>query len=69
MVNDETSMRNPDLSTRIYLTATNVEKCRLLSENTREKEEAKRKQKRRQPPKIFIIKKSDLEIFRNARTP
>ena len=42
MVNDETSMRNPDLSTRIYLTATNVEKCRLLSENMKGKEEAKK---------------------------
>ena len=42
LVNDETSMRNPDSRTRIYLTAAKVVKFRLVADNRREKEEAKK---------------------------
>ena len=69
LVNDETSSRNPDSSLGIYLTTDKVSQYRLVAENRREKEEAKRKQKRRQPPKIFIFSKKDLKIFRSAKTP
>ena len=41
-VNDETSMKNPDLSSGIYLTADKVAQFRLVVENRREKEEAKK---------------------------
>ena len=41
LVNDETSMRNPDSSSGIYLTAAKVVQCRLMDENRREKEEGK----------------------------
>ena len=39
LVNDETSMNNPDSSLVIYLTAAKVAQCRLVDENRREKEE------------------------------
>ena len=42
LVNDETSTRNPDSSSEIYLTAAKVTQCRPVSENRREKEEAKK---------------------------
>ena len=41
LVNYETSMRNPDYSLVIYLTAAKVAQCRLMAENRREKEEGK----------------------------
>ena len=41
LVNDETSSNNPDLISRIYLTAAKVAQCILVDENRREKEEAK----------------------------
>ena len=42
LVNDETSMRNPDSSMGIYLTAAKVAQCTLVADNRREKEEAKK---------------------------
>ena len=42
LVNDETSMSNPDVSTIIYFTAAKVAQCGLLSGNRRKKEEKKR---------------------------
>ena len=47
LVNDETSMRNPDPSTGIYLTTAKVAPCRLVVVNRIETEEAKRKKERR----------------------
>ena len=41
-VNDETSTSNPDFSTGIYLTADKVLQFRLVYDNRREKEEAKK---------------------------
>ena len=41
LVNDETSMRNPDFSTGIYFTAAKVAKCRLMSENRGKRVETK----------------------------
>ena len=41
LVNDETSMRNPDSSLGIYLTVAKVVQYILVTENRREKEEAK----------------------------
>ena len=40
LVNDETSMRNPDSSSGIYLTTDKVTQFRLVAGNRREKEEA-----------------------------
>ena len=37
LVNDETSMRNLDYSSRIYLTASKVAQYRLVDDNRREK--------------------------------
>ena len=42
LVNDETSMRKPDYSSVIYLTADKVAQFILVSENRIEKEEAKK---------------------------
>ena len=42
LVNDETSMRNPDSSSGIYLTAAKVSQFRLVAENRKEKEEEKK---------------------------
>ena len=42
LVNDETSMRKPDSSSGIYLNAAKLAQCRLMAENRREKEEAKK---------------------------
>ena len=42
LVNDETSMRNPDSSLVIYLTSAKLAQCRLVGDNRREKEEAKK---------------------------
>ena len=36
LVNDETSRRNPDSSSVIYLTADKVAQCRLVADNRRE---------------------------------
>ena len=68
-VNDETSMRKPDSSSGIYLTAAKVAQRRLVADNRREKEEAKRKQQRRHSPESCIFKRSDVKLFRNAKTP
>ena len=42
LVNDETSMRNPDSSSGIYLTAAKVAQGGLVADNRREKEETKK---------------------------
>ena len=42
LLNDETSMRNPDSSSGIYLTAVKVVQCKLVAENRIENEEAKK---------------------------
>ena len=42
LVNDETSMRNPDYSTVIYLTTAKVVQYRLVTDDKIEKEEAKK---------------------------
>ena len=43
LVNYETSRRNPDSSSGIYLAATKVAQCRVVDENRRGYEEAKKK--------------------------
>ena len=67
--NDETSTRNPDSSSGIYLTAAKVAQCTLVAKNRREKEDKKRKQQRRHSPKNFIFNRSNVKIFINTRTP
>ena len=42
LVNDETSMRKPDFSLVIYPTAAKVLQYRLVEENRKEREEAKK---------------------------
>ena len=42
LVNDETSMRNPDYSLVIYLTADKVAQFRMVAQNRTVKEEAKK---------------------------
>ena len=69
LVNDETSIRNPDSSLGIYLDAAKVAQCTLVSDNSRKKEEAKSKQQRIHSPKICIFNRSDVKIFINSRTP
>ena len=41
-VNDETTRKNPDSGSVIYITTSKVAQCRLVAENRREKEEAKK---------------------------
>ena len=42
LVNDETSTRNPNLSTVIYINAAKIAQCRMVSDKRREKEESKK---------------------------
>ena len=69
LINDETSMRNPYYSSGIYLTAAKVAKCRLVADNMKEKEEAKRETAKKTAKRNFYLQKSDVKIFRNTRTP
>ena len=63
LVNDETSTRNPDLSTIIYLTADKLAQCRLLSENRREKEEAKKETSKKTLIQKFHLQQKRCEAF------
>ena len=68
-ISNITTRKNPDLTTSvIYLAAANVLQYSTMAENIREKEDTKRKQQIRQPPKRFLFKKSNLKLFRNANT-
>ena len=69
LVNYETSSRNLDSSSGIYRTYAKVAQCILVSENRREKVEAKRKQKIIQPPKSCIFNKSYLDFSEKVKTP
>ena len=67
--NDVTTRNNPDSSLGIYLTATKVAQCRLVSENRRYKEEAKKETAKKTASLKLCLQKMDLKIFRNAKTP
>ena len=69
LLNDETSMRKPYLSTRIYLTASKVAQCRLFYENRREKEETKKETSKKTSTRKLHLQKRCVEIFRNSKTP
>ena len=69
LVNDETSMRNPDYSLVIYLIADKVAQYRLVAENRREKEEAKHQTAKKTFTQKFHLQQSDLKLLRNAKTP
>ena len=43
LVNNETTKKNPDSGSVIYITTSKLAQCRLVDENRREKEEAKNK--------------------------
>ena len=59
LVNDETSISNPELNTIIYFTAAKVAQCGLLSGNRRKKGRGKKgKHQRRQPTESCIFKKN-----------
>ena len=57
---DTITRRNPDSTSGIYLIHVNLFQCRQVAENRREKEEAKKEQKRRQPQERFISNSIDL---------
>ena len=67
LVNDETSTRNPDLSTIIYLTAAKLAQCRLLSENRREKEEAKNETSKKTATQKLNLQKKRCEDIQKCQ--
>ena len=67
LVKDETTRRNPDQNSGIYLTADIVAQYRLVAENRREKGEAKRKYQRIHPTKSCFFNKSDMNISEMPR--
>ena len=68
LVNGETSTRNPDCSTVIYLTADKVAQCILVSYNRREKVEAKKgNNKEDSQPKVASSTKSMWSFSKFAR--
>ena len=69
MVNDETSMRNPDSSLGIYLTAAKLAQRIIVAENKREKQEAKKERAKKTFTESYISNISDVNLFRNPKTP
>ena len=69
LINDETSMRNPDFSTEIYLGDAKVAQQRLVAENRREKEEAKKKTEKNTSTQKLHFQQKKCEAFRNTKTP
>ena len=68
LVNDETSIRNLDSNTGIYLTAAKVAHYRLVADNKRKRKRQERKQQIRQSPETCIFNKSDAKIIINTKT-
>ena len=69
LVNDVTSSKNHDYTLGIYLTNGKVTTCIMVAGNSTERNSQKIKQKRRQPPESCIFNKSNVKLFRNAKTP
>ena len=67
LVNDETSMRNPDYSLVIYLIADKVAQYRLVAENSREKEEAKHQTAKKTFTQKFHIQQKRCEAFQKCQ--
>ena len=63
LVNDETSMRKPDSSTGIYLTADKVAQYRLVGDNTRENEEAKNETSKKTATRKLHLQQKISEAF------
>ena len=63
LVNYETSMRNHDLSTGIYLTDAKVAQYRLMAENRKEKEEAKKETAKKTATTKLNIQQKRCEDF------
>ena len=68
LVNDETSTRNPDFSTRIYLTADKVAQYLLVYDNRIEKSEAKKGTEKKTANQKLHLKKKRYEAFINSKT-
>ena len=59
LVNDETSMGNPNSNTGIYITAAKVAQNGLVDDNKREKEETKKENSKKDShPKVAYSKKA-----------
>ena len=67
LVNDETSLRNPDSISGIYLTATKVAQCRLVAENRREKEEAKKETEKKTFTRKLHLQQKRYEDFQKCQ--
>ena len=67
LVKNETSMRNPDSSTGIYLAAAKVVQRRLVAENRREKEEAKKETAKKTFIRKFNLQKKRYEAFQECQ--
>ena len=63
MVNDETSMRNPDFSTVIYPIADKLAQRRLAAKNGREKEEAKKETAKKTAAQKLHLQQKRSEAF------
>ena len=69
LVNDETSMRNPDYSTVIYLTTAKVVQYRLVTDDKIEKEEAKKETAKKTATWKLHLQQKRGGDFRNTKTP
>ena len=67
LVNDETSIRNPDSITGIYITADKVAQCRLVAENRREKEEAKKETAKKTATRKLHLQQKRSEAFQKCQ--
>ena len=66
LVEDETSRRNPDSSSGIYLTAAKVKKCRLVADNRRENEEAKKETAKKTAPQKLYLQQKKYKSFQKC---
>ena len=67
--NDVTTRRNPNSILLIYHTADKLAQFRLVDENKREEEEAKKETENKTSAKICVFIKRDINIFRNTKNP
>ena len=63
LVNDETSRRNIDSNLGIYLTAAKVAQYRLVADNRREKEEAKKETAKKTSTQNLYLQQKRSEAF------
>ena len=65
--NEVTTRKNLDLSLGIYLTAAKVAQCRLVAENRRYKEEAKKEPEKKTAPQKLCLQQNRPKDFQKCQ--